>query len=167
MSHLYTELLVPRKTPGSAKFLKVLLIVLTVFAGLLGFTFMPLALIVFVGLIVLCYFKLPSFDLEFEYLYVNGELDVDKIMSKTKRKRVARIDMDKVELIAPLKSHELDYYRNNNQIKVQDYSSGEEDHNIYAMILNGEKGMQMIYFEPNDVILNDMKRIAPRKVKTM
>ena len=68
---------------------------------------MPLALIVFVGLIVLCYFKLPSFDLEFEYLYVNGELDVDKIMSKTKRKRVARIDMDKVELIAPLKSLSL------------------------------------------------------------
>ena len=92
MSDLYTELLVQRKTPASAKILKVLMIVATVFAGLLGFTFMPLALVVFVGMIILCYFKLSSFDLEFEYLYVNGELDVDKIMSKTKRKRVASIE---------------------------------------------------------------------------
>ena len=167
MSDLYTELLVQRKTPASAKILKVIMIVVTVFAGLLGFTFMPLALVVFVGMIILCYFKLSSFDLEFEYLYVNGELDVDKIMSKTKRKRVASIEMEKVEMIAPLKSHELDYYRNNKGIKIVDYSSGEEDHDIYAIILNGEKGMQMVYFEPNNIILNDMKRIAPRKVKTM
>ena len=124
MSDLYIELLVKKKRTATDTILKTLLIALTVIAFLAGLLITPLALIVFVGLLVLDYFKLPGFDLEYEYLYVNGELDIDKIMSKQKRKRVGSFDMKNVEMVAPVKSHELDYYRNG-KVKVVDYSSGE------------------------------------------
>ncbi len=164
MSDLYIELLVKKKRTATDTVLKTLLIALTVIAFLAGLLITPLALIVFVGLLVLDYFKLPGFDLEYEYLYVNGELDIDKIMSKQKRKRVGSFDMKNVEMVAPVKSHELDYYRNG-KVKVVDYSSGEENANVYAMLVKDDKEQKMVLFEPNQAILDDMRRIAPRAVK--
>ena len=70
-------------------------------------------------------------------------------------------------LMAPVNSHELDYYNQNNSIKVVDFSSGEPDHKIFALIMQSDKGMEKILFEPNEVMLNDIRRIAPSKVKLM
>ena len=49
---------------------------------------MVLLLVPAIALGVACYFVIPKTDLEYEYLFVNGELDIDMIMSKSKRKRV-------------------------------------------------------------------------------
>ncbi len=165
MSDLYIELLVKKKKTSADTMMKVLLIGGTVLVTLAGLLIHPLLLLGAVAMGVLDYFKLPGLDLEFEYLYVNGELDIDKIMSKQKRKRVGKYDIKNVELVAPKNSHDLDCYKNMKDIKIKDYSSMEEQAKIYAMVVKGEKGMEMVYFEPNEAILKDMQRIAPRNVK--
>lgn len=165
MSDLYEELLIKRVTPSGERVMKTAMIIVTLLAAAAGILVNPIILLLFVGMCVLDYFKFPTFDLEFEYLYVNGELDIDKIISKQKRKRADSVDMGHVELIAPKNSHELDSYRQNSQIRVKDYSSGREDAEVFAMIVTRENQTEMIWIEPNAVILNDMKRIAPRKVK--
>lgn len=166
MSDLYTEVIVKRKTTAKDYILKTVLIVLTVLAALSAIV-LPLGIIgflIFIAFGVADYFLLPTFDVEYEYLYVNGELDVDKILSKQKRKRVFRGDIKGLEIMAPSQSHALDYYNNNKNLKTYDFSSGEEGAKTYTMILKGEKEMQRVIFEPNDVILRDMKRVAPREV---
>ena len=110
------------------------------------------------------YFIIPSLDLEFEYLYVNGEIDIDKIMSRQKRKRVFSGDVSSLELLAPSQSHELDHYRSRSDIKKNDSSSGKKDARTYTMILKKENKMELVVFEPSDVMLKDMKRMAPREV---
>ena len=117
-------------------------IVILVLIGLV----IPLVLIAAIALGVLAYFKMPGLDLEFEYLYVNGELDIDKIMSKVKRKRVGSFDISKAEMVAPVKSHELDYYRQSKDLKVVDCSSGEDHANVYGMVIKDEKGMKLVLF---------------------
>ncbi len=67
--------------------LKYGLIVLTVLAVFAGLIITPLALIIAVALGIACYFVIPKTDVEYEYLFVNGDLDIDMIMSKTKRKK--------------------------------------------------------------------------------
>ena len=87
MSESYVECLVKAKQPAWAKILKVLLIVLTVLSCLVMFVFiifLPIALAAGVG----AYFLNMYTDLEYEYLYLDKELSVDKIMAKSKRKRV-------------------------------------------------------------------------------
>ena len=165
MSDLYIELLVKKKKTSTDTLLKALMIGVTVIFVLGGILFNPIILIPAIVMGVVDYFKLPALDLEYEYLYVNGELDIDKIMSKQKRKRVGSYDMKKVELVAPRKSHELDSFRNRKDLKVHDYSSMEENAKTFGMVINGEKGMELIYFDPNEAILKDMQRIAPRSVK--
>ncbi|MEE0421224.1 MAG: DUF6106 family protein [Lachnospiraceae bacterium] len=165
MSDLYTELLVPRRATAGDQVLKAVLIAVTVLSGIVGLFITPIGFLFLIGFAVLDYFKLPALNLEFEYLYVNGELDVDKIMSKQKRKRAGSYEIEKAELIALWKSHDMDYYRQGNKGKVVDYTSRTDESKVYAMVYNGDKGMEIILLELNDVMLKDIRRIAPRKVK--
>ncbi len=166
MSDLYTEVIVKRKATARDGICKILLIALTALSAVAAFL-LPLGIIGFLVFVAFCvadYFLLPTFDVEFEYLYVNGELDVDKIYSKQKRKRVYRCDLKGLEILAPSTSHALDYYNQNKGIKTYDFSSREEGAKTYTMILKGEKELERVIFEPNEVILRDMKRMAPREV---
>ena len=107
MSDTYVECLVKAKQSGAAKFFKVLLIVLTVIFGIGMFIIMP-ALIPAIVCGAGAYFLNLFTDLEYEYLYLDRELVVDKVMAKTKRKRVCTYSVDRMEILAPIKSYHLD-----------------------------------------------------------
>ena len=112
MSDSYVECLVKAKQPTWAKILKVLLITLTVLSCLVMFVFiifLPVALAAGVG----AYFLNMYTDLEYEYLYLDKELSVDKIMAKSKRKRVGTYSLDRMEVFAPVYSYHLDNFKNN------------------------------------------------------
>ena len=111
MNETYVEWLVKRKTPAYMTLLKILTIMLTVCFVLLGFFLLP-AMIIAVLLGVAAYFVYLNSDVEYEYLYVDKELTVDKVMAKSRRKRVATYDLGKIEILAPIKSWHLDNYKN-------------------------------------------------------
>ena len=166
MSDLYQEHLVKKERTAADSAVRIAVIGFTALFVVAGLFITPFALLLALVLGLAGYFILfPRTDLEYEYLYVNGELDIDKIMSKVKRKRVGSFDISKAEMVAPVKSHELDYYRQSKDLKVVDCSSGEDHANVYGMVIKDEKGMKLVLFEPNQEILDDMRRIAPRKVK--
>ena len=78
MNETYVEWLVKRKTPAYMTLLKILTIMLTVCFVLLGFFLLP-AMIIAVLLGVAAYFVYLNSDVEYEYLYVDKELTVDKV----------------------------------------------------------------------------------------
>ena len=160
----YVECMVKKKANGLMSALKVLLIGITVITGLLGFMGLIVFLIIAVVAGVGAYFVSLNANLEYEYLYVDKQLTVDKIMARTRRKKVETFDLERMEILAPIKSWHLDDYKNR-QLKVVDYSSGvEQQPDIrYSMIYNGEK---RVNFEPNAEMVAAIKSIAPRKVFT-
>ena len=168
MSDLYSELIVKRKTPLTEQLIKSMMIAATAVFGVLYFmTLKWFFLIALVGMAAADYFFIPGFNLEYEYLYVNGELDIDKIMAKSKRKKICSLDIKNMECMAPFQSHTLDAYKNNKNIKISDYSSGVKNDRQYGIVMKNDSGLFMVIIEPNHIILEDMKRIAPRKVSTM
>lgn len=160
MSDFYTEQLVRRKTPLTSLLLVSVCGAFTIISVLLMF-FIPFGLLITAALGVLTYFVHRSVNLEFEYLYVNGDLDIDKIMAKTKRKRAFSCNIRDLELIAPQGAAELRPFAN---LKAKDFSSNCPDHKKYEMILVSEGTKQRIIFEPNETILDGIRMIAPRKV---
>ena len=86
MSDTYVECLVKAKTSLWGKFLKGLLIMLTVLLVLVAFI-IPLAFIIAIVAGVGAYFVNLFTDLEYEYLYLDKELVVDKVMAKSRRDR--------------------------------------------------------------------------------
>jgi hypothetical protein len=161
MNEVFIEQLLKRKTTSKSILAKAALILLTIliFAATM---IIPFALVLGIVMVILDIYIFKTFDLEFEYTYIRGELSVDKIFGKERRKKAASFDLSQLEMVAPSDSYLLDSFRNSN--KVYDFTSLEPDHKVYAMILHGNNGYVKVLFEPNTDILNAMRDAHPRKI---
>ena len=164
MGDLYSELLVKKDKTAKDSLLKYGLIVLTVLAVFAGLIITPLALIIAVALGIACYFVIPKSDVEYEYLFINGDFDIDMIMSKTKRKKVKSFKLSESDLAAPLDSHRMDYYNGNQNMKVLDFSSGNPEHKRFGVITRLDGNLCKIILEPDEALAQAMKNSAPSKV---
>lgn len=111
------------------------------------------------------YFWLES-AVDFEYVYVDKELRVAKIMQKQRRKELAVYDLTKMEVLAPVGSHHLDGFKNKD-LKVIDYSSQGDENKAsrYALILSdGTELILDMVGEYSSQILDLIRAFSPRKV---
>jgi hypothetical protein len=165
MGDMYREILIKKERSTGTTVLKGALIALTVLCIAAGILLMPLFLLIGIVLAVLLYVLiLPRMDIEYEYLYVNGELDIDVIYSRQKRKKAATYDMNELELLAPSNSHALDSYFQQKDTKIKDFTSGKADAKSYTLVMNQDKGREIVKVEIDDPIIADIRRMAPRKV---
>ena len=164
MSDLYTELLVKKEKRATDTLIKVGLITLTVLFTLAGLFLNPVILLGALALGFADYFIIPKTSLEYEYLFVNGEFDIDVIMSQQKRKRVCSFNLSECDIAAPLNSHRMDYYNNNQKLKVLDYSSGNPEHKRFAVITRIKDETCRVIIEPDEDLIDKMKKTAPGKV---
>jgi len=161
MNEVFIEQLIKRKTTSSSILAKAGLIVLTLLVFLATMV-IPFALVIGLVMIFVDAYVFKMFDLEFEYTYIKGEISVDKIMGKERRKKAASFDLTQLEIVAPKESYLLDSYKNAS--KVYDFTSLEPDHKVYAMVLHQNSGYVKVLFEPNGEILNAMRDAHPRKI---
>ena len=159
----YVECLVQARPNTLAKLGKYVLIALTVlfFLGTLLtgiWILFILAIVAGIG----AYFTGMYTDVEYEYLYLDKEITVDKVYNRARRKRMGVYSLDKVEVFAPIKSYHLDNF-GKRQGKQVDYSIGYEDKPDLRYIMYYEGG-GVFLFSPSPEIVKAMKNQAPRKV---
>ena len=161
MEDTFIELVLPKKPTPLETMRKPLLVLVTVLLAVAGFFIHPFFII---GLLVMIFVDsvvFPRFNVEYEYSYVNGELDIAAIYSKSSRKELAQIDLTDAECIAPLGSHELDAY--GDTFKTVDYSVRQESVRPFVAVKGGET-KQKILVQLNDPMLSDLRTRMPRKV---
>lgn len=163
MNQLYAEAGVKRKETTTSIILRALLVLGIIVGGLLMFLggLFGIAGIVIIFIMI---FLFPRLNVEYEYVFVDGQIDFDRITGKSKRKTILRIDMEQVEIIAPEGSHALDSYNNNVQYERKDFSSGDKSMKPYVIIANKEEKKYRIAFEPNEKMLSMIKQKSPRKI---
>ena len=103
--------------------------------------------------------------IEFEYSYFDGEVRLTKIINKSRRKKLAFYNMDEVVIIAPVGDRGVYNYENDSKLKVRDLTSKDPEANIYIMVAKGNKGMELIKFEPNEELLSEICKKYAQKVK--
>lgn len=160
MNEFLTEQLVKRRQTAVTTIKKAGLIAVTVLSTPLAL-FHPGLIWVTVILAVIDAFLFKRMNLEFEYVYFNGDLDIDKIMNMQSRKRVFSSNIKEMEVIACSGSVELQQYP---RYKVLDFSTQNPDDKVYEMITQFKGETVRVLFNPNEKILNEMKNLAPRKV---
>ena len=161
----YKELLIKKERDTKQNLQRVLVVVPVIAVGVVSFLTLSLILLaITVALFVLAYFVFQWTDLEYEYLYLDKEITVDKIMSKTKRKKAGVIDVNKIEIIAPQNSHQLDSYKNR-EVKLTDYSAGKDlpEQKLYVLYYEGN---QKFLMNLDDEFIKIISNIIPRKVFT-
>ncbi|MBQ7360054.1 MAG: hypothetical protein IJW63_08170 [Lachnospiraceae bacterium] len=162
MSDTYVECLVKVPATVMGRFTKTLLIMLTVVFGLLMLIGFWPAFFVALATGFGAYFVWLHTDIEYEYLYLDRELVIDKVMAKTKRKRVASYDLDRIEILAPVKSYHLDNYKNR-QVKPVFYTTKVEEQPDLRYVMYYE-GNVKAYLTPSPEMIKAMKNVAPRKI---
>ena len=102
--------------------------------------------------------------IEHEYTYIEGQLDIDRIYAKARRRSIAKIDMEDLIIIAPSGSREVSNYERDDHISKKNCSSCEPDHKVYDAVYKTDKGTFVIYFEPDENMLDLMTVRNPRKI---
>ena len=114
MNEQYMEYMVKRKRGNKERMIKSLALALNV--ALFGMAFfinifsLPGTILLILAVLMIPFNQaviLPMSDIEFEYLYLDKQLTVDKIMGKSKRKNIATYDLDKFEILCPERSDKL------------------------------------------------------------
>ncbi len=165
MSDIFVEQLVKRKKNKRSSLKKILII----FAGVIS-TFLAIEFLFAFSfiLIALIWFGVYHFyvreNVEYEYSFTSGELDIDKIMNRSSRKRILTVDVRDFEVMVK-KNLENQNKELNNFTKVFDYSSGEINENIYIAIFRKDKERVKLIFEPNEKTLNSIRMYIPNKIK--
>lgn len=165
MNESYKELLVKKQSGVKEKAIRVACLVPTICIGIL--TLLTGNMVFFLITVILgvaVYFVFQQTDIEYEYLYLDKEISIDKIMAKTRRKKVLTLDVNKIEILAPEKSYQLDSYRNR-QVKTADYSAGVDlpGQKLYVMFYEGN---QKIRLNLDEDFAKTIKGVLPRKVFT-
>ena len=144
MSETYVECLVKKKSNTGMVFLRMLTTIMAVAFILIGLIIWP-ALLIGVAMGVAAYF-----------VYLNADL------AKSKRKKVAKYEVERMEILAPIKSWHMDGFKNRT-VKTVDYSSGVENQPDLRYVMYYEGNLKVI-LEPSMEMVKAIKNIAPRKV---
>lgn len=107
-------------------------------------------------------FIFPRTQIEYEYLYCDKTITVDKIMGQKKRKNIGEYELDRIELVAPLDSPRWSEYKNKNLVLSEYWSLEEsEEHKPYGIVYGG--GMKIVLDLPEEFV-KILQNNAPRKV---
>lgn len=111
------------------------------------------------------YNLITSVNLEYEYCFTNGALDVDKIINLRKRQRLTELNAKEIEIMARITDSRFDKYFNNPVFKKIYACADKKSSDTYFIIYN-ENGIQkMLLFTPNAEIKDGFKKFNPQKIE--
>ena len=165
MEEFFSEALIKKKTTPVNRFLMILPFCIGILGILGGLFIHPLLMMVGLAFIVLGVFLKPRQDIEYEYSYVNGTLDVDCIYGRQSRKSLASYDLCQMEAMAPAYSAQSGSPHGG--LKTIDYTSGEEADRdkVYAVILPYGGERIRLLFQPTESMKRDIRMRMPSKVR--
>lgn len=121
----------------------------------------PIALLVAVGAVYLAVRVITAINYEYEYIYTNGEIDIDRIAGKRKRKRITTIKITSFDVF-----EKYDFEKHSKEkfdVKI-DAAISPLDEGTYCAIFNGKEGKRcLLLFSPNERLLEAIGSVARRR----
>lgn len=134
------EMVVRRKNLGNF-LLSVLIVVTALFLSVVVWLVVPFINSVLILIILFAAYLGIKFQyVEFEYSFTNGDLDVDKIMAKRKRKRVLEINQKQIQVMAPYTSEFESETKGYQVSEILDFSSYKNAAGRWFMIYEKSDG---------------------------
>lgn len=103
------------------------------------------------------YILLGKLSIEYEYIVTNGEMDVDKIMQRRKRKRIITVKAKNIRSIEPIRADNTTYKQ------VIDASRNDKNATDTYMLIT-EDNIKII-FNPSEKMLKIFAKFRPQSVK--
>lgn len=163
MQDMYAEYMVKHKTGAKDLIFQFLIVFVAavLVAGCIilvqGIGFLLAALAVYGA-----YYLISLKFLEYEYIFTNGEMDVDKIINRKKRERLITVKSEEIERFSRYRPEE--HIKGNYQTKIFAAENDRSAENMCLVVNSRKKGKTLIVFTPNEKISELIKSSAPRSV---
>lgn len=165
---IFVEQLVKKQADGKSTAAKIL-----VLAGVLvvvgASVFLLLTQFMIFGFLLICgacyggYYLLSGFDCEYEYIVTNGEMDVDKIIAKRKRKRMITAKASLFQHFGKLSdAPEID---SGVTIVKVDGLSDESTEIYYADFTHSALGEVRLIFSPEQKVVDGLRPFLSRNTR--
>lgn len=143
----------------AAVFLIVVLVIITLFNIFGVFSF-------FAGLLTLgvgygTFYMITGMNIEYEYSVTNGLIDIDKIVGQRKRSRIIDVDCKEIDSFGKYSADNIPTKQYAEKIVVGNMNA---ETLYYFSFRHKEKGNVLVLFQPNEKVLNAIKRFLPRQV---
>lgn len=121
-----------------------------------------IGLFLFIGGIYVVWYIITSQKVEFEYSVAGDELEISKIISLRKRKRVCKVPIREIEQLEKGAKSVDGAKFSKSFIAVCDIDA--DDENYYAVFNSAAYGKCLLIFSPNEQILEGMKRYLNKDI---
>lgn len=161
MNEFYAEHLLKKKNTGRDYLIKAFIVAVLIYSCNLV-RIHPLFIVIVLllaGLALLAFFLM---NVEYEYFYMNGYFEIDRIASKSIRKKVFEMKINELEVLVPEGGFEVQPYRS---LKEKNFTSRRKDQPHYEMVVSRNGKKWKVLLEPSEMMVESMKRIAPKKVR--
>lgn len=131
-------------------------IVAAVFGILVFFEFMFLFVLIIMGVCFLAYKLICNLRIEYEYIITNGDLDIDVIINKSRRKRIASVQCKDIEGIQK-------YGFDGNTKTAKTFICCNKHDEAYAITVREKNsGVIKLVIAPNEKIKMGITKFLPR-----
>ncbi|AEV70355.1 DUF6106 family protein [Acetivibrio clariflavus] len=163
---IFVERIVSKKK-GPKEYLKALGIVLIAFLVSMVVTayFFPdgIVVIAYVGIVYAAKHFIGNLNVEYEYSLTNGDLDIDKIINKKKRKPLYSTTCKDIEQMAKVSSSQYNESIAKAPLIIKAVSSMDSP-NVYYAVINSSGRKVTLYFEPDEKMLKNLKIMLGSKL---
>lgn len=164
---VFLEQIVAKRSTGTDTLKKVGIFVALFIIIILSFTVLQLVpiigslwMFVIAGAIFGAWYLLTNMSVEYEYILTNGEIDIDKIIARRKRKRLITVNtrnFTEFGLYRP-EQHANEQYAST----IMACSSLSDPNTYYAVTDHPKFGKCMLIFSPNEKIVTNAKTYIKR-----
>jgi len=163
MNAVFKEQIVKRQPSSMDAVKRAGLVVAVLAISVLAFSFIP----PFAPVLILAagfgaWYFMSFLKVEYEYAFTDGELDIDIIYNRSRRKRLFSAKVNEFDIMA----HVDDKMRAgefSGAAETLDYSSGVVGNDTYAFLINYKGKRTKIIIEPNAVMLKALATVLTRR----
>ncbi|MDD7266804.1 MAG: hypothetical protein SPL15_07250 [Lachnospiraceae bacterium] len=165
MGDIFREQLV-KKLPDQTTILKkAALVTAPVLVYLVLALFLPpvVGSIALIGFVVACSLSVylwKRLDIEYEYILLGKEIDVDIIYSKSKRKRLLTLSLEQAQVLAPAGSAKLDDY---SRLAKKDLTGGSGQ-DVWVLVTKVGMEQMAVSLELYGDMIEDLSNVIPNKL---
>lgn len=167
----FIEQVVKREKTGKSLAIKIIAVVLlfviplsvVYLARFINFYLALVGFFLFIGGIYVVWWVFAQQKVEYEYSIAGDSLDVAKIISLRKRKRVCRVSIKDIELLEQGDQNVKDRHFRKVYTAARNVNNTKE--NYYAVFTVPVYGKCLLVFNPNETIIDAMKPYMNRDLK--
>jgi len=161
---VFKEQIVKRQVTFKDTAIKVCLIILVILIGFLILMSIgpQFGVIIILALIFGARFLISYLNVEYEYAFTSGELDIDIIYDRTRRKRVFSANVKQIEIMAHIedRNHKAAF---DGAQETRDYSSGVIGLDTYVFLTVKDGKKIKVIIDPNEKMLKAFSSVLTRR----